>query len=158
MPSWRFFNGPQTSSRHSCPERDDCLLANLPALALFYPSTPHATHPRRGGPYGEEARGRIEIDGKRERDRDAAKHIGSDFERSLRCARKRVRQRRRYGGKKKKTNRKGKKIDIVNADSEKYSPLKCSKVVIGNCFSAFSLDICCESRRPLSKILFCTLI
>lgn len=44
-------------------------------------------------------------------------------------------------GERKTTNRKGKKIDITNADSEKYTSLKRSKVVIGNCFSAFSLDM-----------------
>lgn len=35
------------------------------------------------------ARGRIEIDGRREGDRDTAKHVGSELERSLKGAKKR---------------------------------------------------------------------
>lgn len=40
----------------------------------------------------EEARGRTEIDGRREGDREAAKHVGFELERSLRAARKRERR------------------------------------------------------------------
>lgn len=65
-------------------------ISNSPTLALFFPSAPRGTPPRRGE---DQEKKEPEEDRDRrkegERDRGAAKHVGFELGRSLRGARRR---------------------------------------------------------------------